>query len=60
MFASCADGELRVLDAGTGRMVTTAAHGNPSTAITRLSVVVGTWTAPFLPGEQLVCLGPGV
>lgn len=62
VFASCTDGELRVLDATTGRMVTAASLGNPTTAppaITRLSVVVGTGAAPFLPGEQLVCLGPG-
>ena len=63
VFASCADGVLRVMDAATGRPVAEASLGDPSTApptMTRLSVVVGTGAAPFLPGERLVCLGPAL
>jgi len=63
VFASCADGVLRVLDAATGRPVAEASLGDPSTAppaMTRLSVIVGTGAAPFLPGERLVCLGPAL
>jgi outer membrane protein assembly factor BamB len=63
VFASCADGVLRVMDAATGRPVADASLGDPSTApptMTRLSVVVGTGAAPFLPGERLVCLGPAL
>ncbi len=60
VFASCADGVLRVLDAATGRDVADVPLGDPSTAppaIAPRSVVVGTGAAPFLPGERLVCLG---
>jgi outer membrane protein assembly factor BamB len=60
MFASCADGVLRVLDADSGHRVADVPLGNPSTApptIAPRSVVVGTGAAPFLPGDRLVCLG---
>ncbi len=60
VFTSGADGTLRTLDAASGQSAGSAALGNPSTApatLTAHSVVVGTGAAPFLPGEQLVCLG---
>ncbi len=60
MFTSGADGTLRTLDTATGKHVAGAPLGNPSTAPAALApnaVVVGTGAAPFLPGEQLICLG---
>jgi outer membrane protein assembly factor BamB len=54
------DGMLRALDGRTGRIVARTALGSPSSAAPAIAaghLVVGTGAAPYIPGEELVCLG---
>ena len=55
-----ADGTLRILSARKGGVAAKIALGDPSTcppAAAHGRLVVGTGSAPFLPGTSLVCLG---
>jgi outer membrane protein assembly factor BamB len=55
-----ADGTLRLLSARNGRETGKVALGDPSTcppAVAQGRLVVGTGSAPFLPGRSLICLG---
>jgi len=55
-----ADGTLRLLSARNGRVADEVVLGDPSTcppAAAHGRLVVGTGSAPFLPGTSLICLG---
>jgi outer membrane protein assembly factor BamB len=55
-----ADGKLRLLSARNGHLTAKIALGDPSTcppAAAHGRIVVGTGSAPFLPGNSLICLG---
>jgi outer membrane protein assembly factor BamB len=55
-----ADGMLRLLSARNGRVATKVGLGDPSTcppAAAHGRLVVGTGSAPFLPGTSLICIG---
>jgi outer membrane protein assembly factor BamB len=54
------DGTLRALDTAGGRIVAEAPLGGSSSAAPAIAaghLVVGTGAAPYIPGDQLVCLG---
>ena len=54
------DGTLRALDAGSGRIVARAPLGGASSAAPAIAagrLVVGTGAEPYIPGDELVCLG---
>jgi outer membrane protein assembly factor BamB len=54
------DGTLRALDIAGGRIVAEAPLGGSSSAAPAIAagrLVVGTGAAPYIPGDQLVCLG---
>ena len=54
------DGTLRALDAGSGKIVARTPLGGASSAAPAIAaghLVVGTGAEPYIPGDQLVCLG---
>jgi outer membrane protein assembly factor BamB len=60
LYVAGSDGTLRALDGASGRIVAEAPLGGSSSAAPAIAaghLVVGTGAAPYIPGDQLVCLG---
>ena len=59
LFSTSVTGTLTTIDAASGEVRATTSLGEPSAgAVTcsRGAVLAGTGTAPYFPGESLVCL----